>query len=77
MNGSAVVDFLVDNLKESELELVPTFLANTEIGKDEKGGVLVINVFEVVERGYRCTGEEASAAVVNYMEFRILIVATD
>jgi hypothetical protein len=50
MHRRAVVDFLVDNLKQGELELVPAVLADTEIGEDKKRGVLVVNVLQVVQR---------------------------
>jgi hypothetical protein len=73
----AVVNLLVDNLKEGELELVPSLLAHSQVRKDKEGGVLVVNVLEVVEGGHGRAGEEARTAVVDDVQLRVLIVAAN
>jgi hypothetical protein len=44
------VVILLDNLKQGQFELVFPFFSNSQIGKDEKGGIGIIDIFEMVER---------------------------
>lgn len=73
----AVVHLLVDDLKQRQLELVAALLADAEVREHEEGGILVVDVLEVVQRGDRGAGEESSAPVVNDVKFGILVIATD
>lgn len=73
----AVVHLLVDDLEQRELELVATFLADAEVREDEEGGILVVDVLQVVQRRDRGAREETSTPVVDDVQLGILVVATD
>ena len=56
---------LLYDLKQCQLEFVLALFPYSQIWKDEKGRVGIIDIFEVVERRNGCTGQEASLAIVD------------
>jgi hypothetical protein len=88
VHGGTVIHFLadvslisflnvLDNFEKSQLELVPSFFSNAQVGEDEERRIGVVDVFQVVQGRYRSSRKEPCFAVVDDMQFILLFIASN
>jgi hypothetical protein len=80
VHGGTVIHFLadvslisflnvLDNFEKSQLELVPSFFSNAQVGEDEERRIGVVDV--------RSSRKEPCFAVVDDMQFILLFIASN
>ena len=70
-----VILSLLYDLKQSQFEFVLALFPYSQIGKDEKGSIGIIDIFEVIEGRNGCTGQEASLAIIDQVKFVLALVS--
>lgn len=61
----------LDNLKQGQFQPILPFLSHAQIGEAEKGRVAKIEVANIVETRYGCSGKVTGLAVVEEMQLRL------